>query len=294
MQEAAWHMVNSNIGGLQGEANIVTVGDQVVMIDTGQRRSADVVMLKYLSRLSVEKVDHLFISEANRSHFGGIVSLIKAGIPINNIYYLKGLEESFELPRKKKRFFKHLKFAEENGSKIHAIEPGFELPLSVDSSISIPRVIPPSAERSEMPFAVSTMLIRFNVGGSGVLFSGDIDREYAEYLIEEVKDDPSKKSILSADYFKLPQTGTNDPAPEAFYDLIDAKYLFIPSPKRRWCFGEGAIARNWTFLKGLPTWITGSNGNIRVTWKPDHTMILPQYISGQCKLKEFGSLMVRD
>jgi len=287
-------MVNSNIGGLQGEANLVTVGDQVVMIDTGQRRSASLVMLKYLSRLAIEKVDHLFISEANRSHFGGLISVIKAEIPIENIYYLKGLEESFEEARKEKRFFQHLKFAEENGSKIHAIEPGFELQLSANSSISVPRVIPPSAERGEMPFAVSTMLIRFNVGESSVLFSGDIDREYAEYLVAKANSDTSTKTMLTADYFKMPQTGTNDPAPEAFYNLVDAKYLFVPSPKRRWCFGEGAIARNWTFLKALPTWITGSNGNIRVTWKPDHTMILPQYINGQCKLKEFGSLMVRD
>ncbi len=294
MQEATWHMVNSNIGGLQGEANVVTVGDQVVIIDTGQRQSANVVMLKYLARLSIDKVDHLFISEANRSHFGGIISLIEAGIPIENLYYLKGVEESFEERRKRRRFSKHLQFAEENGVKIHPIEPGFELPLSENSSISLPQVIPSFAERTNMPFAVSTMLIRFNIGDTGVLFSGDIDREYAEYLVEKAKSDSSVKTMLTADYFKLPQTGTNDPAPQAFYDLIDAKYLFVPSPKRRWCFGEGKVARNWTFLKALPTWITGSNGNIRVTWKPDHTMILPQYINGQCKLKEFGSLMVRD
>ena len=293
-QEATWHLINSNIGGLQGEANLLTVGDQVVMIDTGQRKAAETMVLKYLLRLSISRVHHLFISEANRTHFAGLATIIQAGIPIERIYYLKGFEESFTQSRKRKRFERYLSYARENGSEIIPVEPGFTLNLPGNASLEVLKTIPASNERDEMTFRVSTMLMRFNIADSGVLFTGDIGREYSNYLIEKANSDPAVKQALQADYFKLPQPDTLDPTPAALYDLVDARFLFVPSPKRRWCMGEGTIAREWSFDSELPTWVTGPNGHIRVTWKPGEALILPQYINGQCKLKEFGSLIVRD
>ncbi|MBX2868379.1 MAG: hypothetical protein KTR18_06865 [Acidiferrobacterales bacterium] len=293
-QEATWHLINSNIGGLQGEANLLTVGDQVVMVDTGQRKAAEEMVLKYLLRLSVSKVHHLFISETNRTHFAGLATIIQAGIPIERIYYLKGAEKSFSKQRRRKRFERYLRYARESGAEIIPVEPGFTLDLPGNASLEVLKVIPNSSDRDNMAFQVSTMLLRFNIADSRVLFSGDIGREYANYLIEKADSDSTVKQALTADYFKLPQPDTLDPTPSAFYDLVDARFAFVPSPKRRWCTDEGAVAREWSFDSELPTWVTGPNGHIRVTWKPGEAMILPQFISGKCKLKEFGSLMVRD
>ena len=292
-QAATWHMINANIGGLPGEANLLLAGDQVVMIDSGQRVAAERAVLHYLKTFEIDRIDHFFISEASRSHFGGIATLIHGGVQIDRIYYLKGLAQAFAEPRKRRRFRKYMAFAKENGARIIPVEPGFSVSLPGETRVRVLDVIPEHALREELPFKVSSMLMHFEVAGSKVLFSADIGRDLGAYLLERAEQDPTIREKLAADFFKMPQPDTSNPTPSAFYDLIGAKYVFAPSPKRVWCGGEGALAREWTIDRELPTWFTGTNGNIRVIWQPAEAIILPQYSSGRCKLKEFGSLIVR-
>ena len=287
-QAATWHMINANRDGLLGEANLILAGKEVVMIDAGQRKAAELAVLKYLLRSSITHIDHFFISEANRSHFGGLAVLINAGIQVENVYYLESFERSFAEKRKLVRFRKYLQHARENGVKVHTVKPGRVFELPGDARITVLDVA--SGEISER---LSTMLLRLDVGTSRVLFSGDIGREYSNYLIAEAGEKPAIKEALSAQYLKMPQPDTRNPTPSAFYDLVNPSYVFAPSAKRYWCTGEGAVAREWTFDQEIPTWVTGSNGSMRVIWQPDEAMILPQFINGKCKFREFGSLMVR-
>ena len=84
---ASWHMINVNAGKLQGDANLLMIGDQVVMIDAGYAQEAKTVVVPYFQKLDIKQIDHFFISHPHRDHYEGLARLLYAGIKIKNLYY---------------------------------------------------------------------------------------------------------------------------------------------------------------------------------------------------------------
>jgi beta-lactamase superfamily II metal-dependent hydrolase len=66
---ASWHMVNVNSGSLQGDANLITIGDQVIMIDAGYLKEAQAALIPYLREKNIRHVHHFFISHPHRDHY---------------------------------------------------------------------------------------------------------------------------------------------------------------------------------------------------------------------------------
>ena len=57
-----WLMINVNSGQLQGDANLVTIGGTVVVIDAGYYTEAKSSVLPYFRNLGIQKIDHFFVS----------------------------------------------------------------------------------------------------------------------------------------------------------------------------------------------------------------------------------------
>ncbi|HDZ79497.1 MAG TPA: MBL fold metallo-hydrolase, partial [Gammaproteobacteria bacterium] len=87
MPVASWHMINVNSGKLQGDANLLIVGDETVMIDAGYASEARKAVIPYLKKLGIKKIDHFFITHPHRDHYEGLAIILDAGISIKNLYY---------------------------------------------------------------------------------------------------------------------------------------------------------------------------------------------------------------
>ena len=66
---ATWHIINVNARQLQADANLITIGSTVIIIDAGHYREAKSAVLPYFKALGIEKIDHFFISHPHKDHY---------------------------------------------------------------------------------------------------------------------------------------------------------------------------------------------------------------------------------
>jgi beta-lactamase superfamily II metal-dependent hydrolase len=157
--------------------------------------------------------------------------------------------------------------------------------LPNDSEIKVVYVEQDVSVNDGLPLRDMTMILRFEVLDSSVLFSGDLGRYMGEQL--------TGRTDMKADFLKMPYPGPGDTVPTSFYKTVDPKYVLVPAPKRQWCSDDGRLAREWVIKNELPTWVTGGNGNIHVIWHTDKTVISPQHIDERCKLREFSNMVIK-
>ena len=115
---------------------------------------------------------------------------------------------------------------------------------------------------------------------SSVLFSGNPGTALASEL--------ASRRDLESVFLKAPHPDTAD-LPRAFFDAVNPELMLVPGAKRLWCGDTGETAREWSIEHETPTWVTGTNGHIRVIWQSRQAMVLPQTQNEVCKLREFGN-----
>lgn len=282
---AEWHMINVNIGGQQGDANLLVVGDQVVMIDAGKNEIGYSAVIPYLEKFGIKQIDHFFISNPGDAYYGGMVAILDSGIPIARIYHHRDAELAINSEQYRRWYIESLQFASDKGSEVIAVGRGFTVDLPSDSRIEVVHAQEGAQIKNGKPMIDGSLIVKFEISESSVLFSADAGRRLGKSL----SDIPG----IRAEFLKMPHPGEDNPAPAKFYDAVNPDFVLVPGPKRRWCGDAGRVAREWTIKKQVPTWVTGSNGHIRVIWRPGEVLIAPQYDDGRCKLKTFGSVQVK-
>ncbi len=299
---AEWHVINVNAGGYLGDANLLLVGDQVIMIDAGLQPAGYVSVVPYLYEIGALTIDHFFISNPDPAFFEGLGSVMEKGITVENLYYQPVVGEigveamqpavdeavdgkpGDEVPQEVMDalayFDAYLDHARAEGVEMHPVTDGFILPLPNSTRI---RVIAAGASEPETVTyhpGDASLVMRFELPRSSVLFSGNPGMNFGEAL--------ASRGDLRSMFLKAPLPGGDTP-PGAFYDAVDPEFLLVPSAKRYWCGEDGAVARQWSIEHETPTWVTGINGHIRVIWNKRQVMVLPRGMNEMCKLREFGN-----
>ena len=282
---AEWHMINVNLDGQQGDANLIVIGEQTVMIDAGKKRIAYGSVVPYLQKFGINRIDHFFISHPDDAYYGGLVSILDSGIKVAKVYHSRNAVNSIQTQQELHWYLLSLEYAKGLGAEIIEVEKGFILQVPSDGRFEVIHSGPELPTGSGDPTIGGTLVLKFEVAGSSVLFTANAGRQIAEEL--------EGSSKVQAEFLKMPHPGGGDPAPKSMFDQIDPEFALVPGPKRRWCDEPGRIAREWTVKTRLPTWVTGSNGHIRVIWRPGHVLITPQRVDARCKLRAFGSVQVR-
>jgi beta-lactamase superfamily II metal-dependent hydrolase len=282
---AEWHMINVNVDGQQGDANLLVIGDQVVMIDAGQKSIAYSSVVPYLEKFGVEKIDHFFISHPHDAYYGGLISILDSGIPVTRIYHAGNAMQTISSPRHRLWYRDSIKFARSKGTEVIKVEQGFSLDVPSDGRFEVIYTGTSNSNQNPALDSSGTLIIKFLIAGSSVLFGADIGEALAMDLIGQ----PG----IEAEFLKMPHPGEVDVAPVSFFESVNPDFVLVPGPKRRWCGDAGRLAREWTIKKRIPTWVTGSNGHIRVIWRPGEVLVAPQRVDDRCKLKAFGSIRAR-
>lgn len=282
---AEWHMINVNLEGQQGDANLIVIGDQAVMIDAGKKHIAYSSVVPYLKQFGIKHIDHFFISNPDDAHYGGLVSILDSGITVAKVYHDRNAIDAIQSDQQRHWYLVSLDFAESEGAEIIEVDKGFVLQVPSDGRFKVVHSGPRQSTDGGRPLTGGTVIIKFEVADSSVLFTANAGRHLAQEM--------EGTSEIEAEFLKMPHPGGGEPAPASMFDQIDPDFVLIPGPKRRWCGDPGKIARKWTMEKRMPTWVTGSNGHIRVIWRPGQVLISPQREDARCKLRAFGSVQVR-
>jgi len=281
---ASWHMINVNFGKLQGDANLLVIGDRVLMIDAGYYQEAKQAVIPYLQKLGITKIDDFFISHPHRDHYEGMAAILDAGIKIDRLYYKIPAPEIRDCCYNKADFLKYVNYAKSQGATLIRPKTGLRLNLPQQSWIEILHAQEGNLPSTRLDINDMSMIMKWHIAGMTVLFPGDLNLGLGRYLSQDQR--------MRADFMKMPHHGARSLAPNRFLDTVNPDYVLVPGPEWIWCGERGSRPRKWVMKKKIPVWINGTNGTIRVDFGLKQTIITPERVNKACKLQAYGKLII--
>ena len=283
---ATWHMINVNKGQIQGDANLITIGDKTVMIDAGYYTEAKSSVLPYFQKLGIRKVNHFFVSHPDRDHYEGLIALLEGDVKVDNLYLRIPPQRLCDgkIPRgcdleEVKRL---IAIANKHGVSMHRPSTGFSLKLPNDSNIEVLHAQENDLQKINATVNDLSLIMKWTINEVTVLFTGDLGFNVGTLW--------SNDGRIESDIMKMPHHGGTPVAPNSFFDRVNPDYVLVPSPKWVWCGDRGKRPRQWVDKKGIPIWVNGINGDVSVTFNKDKIVFLPEVVSGECKKEAFGSV----
>ncbi|MFQ5867629.1 MAG: DNA internalization-related competence protein ComEC/Rec2 [bacterium] len=157
------------------------------------------VVIPYLLKNGVSKIDTIFLTHPHYNHVGGLIPVLKK-FKVKRIYYNGQnynddlLEGFLQIIRKKRIPLKYIVYDEKveyNGIKFHILSPRI-MRKNIDSN---------------------SLVMKLSYGNFRILFTGDID-----YKVQE----ESSREDIESDILQIPNHGTG---------LISPKFLYKVAPK---------------------------------------------------------------
>ncbi|WP_066636418.1 DNA internalization-related competence protein ComEC/Rec2 [Desulfolucanica intricata] len=188
----------------QGDSALIqTPAGKNILIDTGGRPEelqtgsgvGDRVVLPYLRRLGVRKLDVLILTHPHEDHIGGAAAVIK-GLPVNMVLIPpqeKKLEQGYR---------NLLNFIEFRDVPVQTATAGDR--LNVDPRVKI-EVLSPVEDM--VGINNDSLVLRVTFGEEDFLFTGDIEKEAQSFLLQQ-------NYNLSSEVLKVTHHGSKNCLPE--------------------------------------------------------------------------------
>jgi competence protein ComEC len=158
------------------------------------------VVIPYLLKNGVSRIDTIFLTHPHYNHIGGLISILKE-FKVKRVYCNKGqnynddlVEEFFQIIREKRIPIKYIAYDERveyDGVEFHILNPTI-MRENIDTN---------------------SLVLKLSYGNFGILFTGDMDYK--------VQDELSRKEIES-DILRIPNHGRG---------LISPKFLYKVAPE---------------------------------------------------------------
>jgi|GEM_PF-475614 len=276
-QAPVWHMVNCNTTS-QGDCHLLEDNGTYTLIDAGQPQIADKALVPYLKARKILTIKHFFVSHPHTDHYGGLASLINAGINVKNIYYNAPPPDVSDFDYKPAAFQWVLNKAKNNGAALHNIGAGFKVKLP-NSRLHI---LEAKKERQGDVNDYS-LIMAWDAGGYRTLFTGDLNERLGREL--------AKIEKYSADILKVPHHGVTGIAPNDFFDNVGPNLIMVPAHKNLWYHPRGKQVKLWAEKNWIErqTHVCNNafNGDIRIAFHKNHIGLDPQIPNITCPKKNW-------
>jgi competence protein ComEC len=271
--ELVWTMVNVNHTQQQGDAHLIQVNSgSTILIDAASLNTAKEKLIPFLEKNKIRNLDTVFITHAHEDHYGGLSSLLEAGIKIKEVY--------FNLPEKSicdreipwgcnyQQVLEYNQNLKNHKIDIKAGQVGQEFALSDNVKLKVLYAYNGiKTPVGETDINDTSLIMMLEHGKHKYLFTGDLNEPMGDYLAEHSKD-------IVAEFLKVPHHGTESAAPNKFFKKVTAKYAFVPGPKEIWCSERSARIRNWFKENKIPVFVNGLSGHVRVEDYKDNTIVI--------------------
>jgi competence protein ComEC len=220
----------------QGLATVVQTRNHTLVYDVGPRFSStfdtgQAVVVPFLRRQGIHRLDKLIISHGDNDHIGGAGSLL-ADYPVDSL--LSGVPG--KLP----------------DTDVEKCQSGDQWRRD-DVTFSI---LHPGPFSSSTGNDASCVLLIELPGGQRVLLTGDIEAS-SEYAL--LQDQPDS---LSADVLVAPHHGSTTSSSADFVKAVSPAIVLFPAGyQNRYNFPKRVVVERYTAI-GAKTWTTGENGAI--------------------------------
>lgn len=234
----------------QGDAAVIlTKHYRTVLIDGGTSENGKYALADILRQNGITKVSAVFISHMQEDHAGGIEDLIEQGTEIERVYVGDCAEDS-------DGFSDIEKAAEAHGIPISPLSEGDT--VNVDGAVF--RVLSTGVGESNDEND-NMQVLRCDIGGNSILFTGDATKKLEEKLIEN--------PLSDTDILKVPHHGSDYSSSERFISAVSPS-LSVISVGENNKYGHPA-ERTLNALKdaGSAVLRTDLDGTIRIIMNED-------------------------
>ncbi|MBF0410623.1 MAG: MBL fold metallo-hydrolase [Candidatus Riflebacteria bacterium] len=222
----------------QGDSILIRTKDKTILIDAGDDRfdTATKVLIPYLKKAGIAKIDMAVISHPHRDHFGGFIDLIQE-IEIGEFVYSCGFlsgdgGESFsgdsQLYQKLLTIINEKKIPYNRAKVGSDLNWGSGVQTEVLFVSELERRSPSEGNASDtLPPAVKfsandeSLVVKMNAGKVSYLFSGDAEKNTEEKIVREYREK------LKCTILKSPHHGSKTSSGFPFMDVVKPEYAVI-------------------------------------------------------------------
>jgi len=271
-----WTMINVNQTKQQADAHLIQIKNgKTILIDAGHRNTARSMLLPYLRKHNVKKIDIVFITHPHVDHYGGLEYLLMNNIKIGEVY--------FNLPDKKtcdreipwgcnyKDVLTVRDIYSQYGVPPKEVRAGMKFNLGPDTRMDIvyafDGVHTPVGATSINDMSLVMML---HYKKFKCLFTGDLDKGIGAYAAKF-------PDLIAADVLKVPHHGTASTVPDAFFDAVSPEYALVPAPEGLWLSHRSERIRSWFSKHDIPVYVNGISGDVHVSITGTHLLVTPEF-----------------
>ncbi|WP_136689105.1 lamin tail domain-containing protein [Halorhabdus amylolytica] len=241
-----------NVG--QGSATLI-VGPtgETMLVDSGDWRDDGEIVLDYLHRHDIDRIDYLLTSHADADHIGGHAAVIEyfetEGEGVGAVYD-PGITSTSQT------YDRYLDAIETHDVTLYETRAGDTIPFEdVDAQVlAPPKEFLANGDRNE-----NSLVVRLGFGQSSFLLPGDGETSSEEYLRSEYS------SALNVTVLATGHHGSASSTGEAFLDTTAPQIAVISSAyDSQYGHPDEAVLQRLAD-RSIPTYWTGVHGTIRVT-----------------------------
>ncbi|MGM0409303.1 MAG: MBL fold metallo-hydrolase [Bacillota bacterium] len=192
----------------QGDATLIELPNQEIMLIDGGKKSQENNLINYLDKFDIEKIDYLIGTHPHADHIGGLASVIN-NYKIGNIYLPEVMHTS-------KTYENLLLTIKDKGKKIKRASS--DLKIIDNDNLKIEIFSPQEKEYSNLNNY--SIVLKIDFEQSSFLFTGDIEKEVERELINSDYD-------LNSDLFKVSHHGSDSSSSYEFIEKISPKFAVI-------------------------------------------------------------------
>lgn len=267
-----WTMISVSSGPQQADSHLIEFPDgHRVLIDAGFLNRK---LLDYLDRESISSVDQVMITHPHKDHYGGLEYAIVGGLKVGEVYMNRPLRVVCDREIGWGCDYAHVErvrtFVEDHRIALRSAQAGQVVYRMGDQSLlevlyaSDGQYASGGSDVNDM-----SLQIRLTHLGHRVLFTGDLNRSLGNTLAESNED-------LAAEAMTAPHHGTEDCAPDRFFDRVGPTFFFVSSPRRLWLSPRSGRMRRYVRSHSLKAFITGIHGVTHVRIGSDGLKVSPE------------------
>jgi competence protein ComEC len=246
------------------ETKVTSENGKLINFEPDISTVGEAVVSEFLWQRGLDRVDYLAATHGDLDHIQGLNDVAR-NFAVRAAFVGAGQRPSENF----KQFYETL--ARRNIPVVETAR-GDVFKFGPSGEVTV-EVLSPSAETVRLSENNNSLVLKVTFGERSFLFTGDIEREAEESLLE----DPGK---LRCDLIKVPHHGSHSSSSENFVAATQAKTAVI-SVGRTSPFGHPhrEVLERWT-NSGANTMTTGSNGTITVI-TDGHEISLNSYLENQ-------------
>ncbi|WP_440992330.1 lamin tail domain-containing protein [Haloarchaeobius baliensis] len=238
--------------GQSASALVITPAGETVLVDSGDWRDDGEIVIDYLQRQGIERIDHLVTSHADADHIGGHAAVIEyfetEGEGVGAVYD-PGIASSSAT------YDRYLDAVEEYDVPLFRTRAGTQLPIE---GVDVAVLGPPQEPLANVDRNENSIVLRIAHGNTSVLLPGDAGVVEEQYLVSTYGDGLRSTVLLAGHHGSRSSTGTE------LLDAVQPRVTVISSAYSSQ-YGhphEEVLERLAT--RSIPTYWTGVHGDVVV------------------------------